>query len=84
MIREQETTAISGWPALWLLLGVAGFCGYTALHALKAEDWIFGLGFGFFFFVAVACLGGLFVVNPNQARVLQPSGWPACAGPTRS
>ena len=74
MIREQETSAISGWPALWLILATAGFCGYTAFHALRAGDLTFGLGFGFGFVVALVCLGGLFVVNPNQARVLQLSG----------
>jgi len=74
MIRERETAAISGWPALWLLLAVAAFSGYTAIHALQARDLTFGLAFGFVFVVSLVCLGGLFVVDPNQARVLQLFG----------
>ncbi len=74
MIRETETSAISGWPALWLLLAMAAFSAYTAIHALQAGDVSFGVIFAFVFVSALVCLGGLFVVNPNQARVLQLFG----------
>jgi regulator of protease activity HflC (stomatin/prohibitin superfamily) len=74
MIRERETAAVPGWPALWLLLGLAAFSAFTAVHAFRREDLVFGLVWTFVFVVSMFCLGGLFVVNPNEARVMQLFG----------
>lgn len=76
MIREKPTAAASGWLALALIIPVmivivAAIVGeargeevvawhIVALAALAAIDGI--------------CLGGLFVVNPNEGQVLQLFG----------
>jgi regulator of protease activity HflC (stomatin/prohibitin superfamily) len=74
MIRERDTAAVPGWPALWILLGLGAFSAYTAVHAFMRQDVVFGLVWVFLFVVSMVCLGGLFVVNPNEARVLQLFG----------
>ncbi len=74
MIREQETEGLPGWPVFWLILGLLVFSGYTAVHALSRQSVAFGLVWVALFVVAFVCLFGLFVVNPNEARVLQLFG----------
>jgi regulator of protease activity HflC (stomatin/prohibitin superfamily) len=74
MIREQETQGLSGWPVFWVLLGLLAFSGYTAIHALVGHDVGSGLVWLALFLVSFVCLFGLFVVNPNEARVLQLYG----------
>jgi regulator of protease activity HflC (stomatin/prohibitin superfamily) len=74
MIRERETSAVPGWPAFWLLLALGVGSGYTAIHAFRHEDVVFGLIWVFACLLAGFCLGGLFLVNPNEARVLQLFG----------
>jgi regulator of protease activity HflC (stomatin/prohibitin superfamily) len=74
MIREREYDALPGIPIALVLLGVALFSGYELIQALGAADargmlpvvgWLLLLVF------AVFLLAGLFVVNPNEAKVLQ-------------
>jgi len=81
MVREIRRTALSGWLALpaFLVLAVLSAGG---LVAAARYAWLAGaltalLGL----IVALVCLGGLFVVNPNEARVLQLFG--AYAGTVR-
>jgi hypothetical protein len=74
MIREKAFTAVSGWAALFVLL--AGLAGSTWLliAGIRGEQvlWIVTAGV----LVALDCLllGGLFVVNPNEGKVLQLFG----------
>jgi hypothetical protein len=74
MIREQQTEGLSGWPAFWVLLVLLAGSGYTAANALMRHDIAFGVVWVALFVVAFVCLFGLFVVNPNEARVLQLYG----------
>jgi len=57
---------------VFLVAGVAFF--RFAIFGFEAENVPLGLMWGFAGFVALFCLSGLFVVNPNEARVLQLFG----------
>ena len=74
MIREKEFAAVSGWAVVCLLLaGVAGSI-WLLISGIRGEhtEWIISA------FVALAVqmvlAAGLFVVNPNEAKVLQLFG----------
>jgi regulator of protease activity HflC (stomatin/prohibitin superfamily) len=74
MIRERDRWAVSGWVALWVLLALVVWCGYAAVHSLVGrEPWWAG-GWFLLEVASLVCLGGLFVVNPNEGRVLQLFG----------
>jgi ribosomal protein S15P/S13E len=77
MIREKQMSAPSGWLALALLLPLLLlFVALIVLEARQGPDaspwriiaYIVGIA------IDGACLGGLFVVNPNEAQVLQLFG----------
>jgi len=74
MIREQERSGLHGVPVL--LLGIAALAGciYGVIQAAQSraplEVVAFALGIGLSGFV----LAGLFVVNPNEGKVLQLFG----------
>ncbi len=78
MIREREYGAMSGWVALVILLAGAGFFVWQiiaraqVIHQPSQPMWfalsIVGL------LLCVFLLLGLFVVNPNEGKVLQLFG----------
>src|SRR5262245_21182197 len=74
MIRERERRAPSGWVMLPILLLLMAFAAYAAAteameaHPVKVVLWLF-VGA-----VATVWLFGVFVVNPNEGRVLQLFG----------
>jgi hypothetical protein len=78
MKRTVNTETVkSTLPGLLMLpvLLVAGAAFFRfAIFAFEAENVPLGLVWGFGGFVALFCLSGLFVVNPNEARVLQLFG----------
>ncbi len=74
MIRERDYGAVSGWAALVVLLAAAGFCLWQLILAIQdhRDPLIIACAIGFAF--SVFLLTGLFVVNPNEAKVLQLFG----------
>ena len=74
MIAEKEVKGISGWLMLILLVAILLSSITMLIRSITAEDeqnillWITVL------IVASICVGGLTVVNPNQARVFQLFG----------
>jgi ribosomal protein S15P/S13E len=74
MIREREYGAVSGLAALVVLLAVAGFCLWQLILAIQdhRDPLIIACAIGFAF--SAFLLTGLFVVNPNEAKVLQLFG----------
>lgn len=78
MINERERTASNGLLALLLLLVILGLSIWGLVTAIRGAEagggkflifvWVFIL------IVDSICLGGLFVVNPNQGVVLQLFG----------
>jgi len=74
MIRERQRSAASGWVMLPVLLVLAvGFLRFLYL-ALQAQSIGGALAAVILEVVTLVCLGGFFVVNPNEARVLQLFG----------
>jgi len=74
MIRENERTVPSGWGVLVVLLVVIGGAVYFLVDGSRNEAfWQIGLSV-FVLVVASALLPGLFVVNPNEGKVLQLMG----------
>jgi regulator of protease activity HflC (stomatin/prohibitin superfamily) len=74
MIRERERWVVSGWLALWVLLVLVVFPGYAAIRSFMEGTMGWGVAWGFLAVAATVCLFGLFIVNPNEGRVLQLFG----------
>ena len=74
MIREREYRGVPGLPMLLLLLAVVAACVYGIVEGAKADNLALALGLAATLLLAVFLLVGLFVVNPNEGRVLQLFG----------
>ena len=74
MIREVKTGAVSGFLALFMLLALTVFGGYSWYRVLLEGNggavvmWSFAIVFLIFLYF------GLFIVNPNEAKVMQLFG----------
>jgi regulator of protease activity HflC (stomatin/prohibitin superfamily) len=74
MIREREYAAPSGWLILVVLLVAMPLTLLAVPVAVgQGAPWL-AVAAMFPFAVEVVCLGGFFVVNPNEGRVLQLFG----------
>jgi len=76
MVREREQNGWPGVPILvfLLLLGVGLFANVVRLIAVRAHPGLIALTVVLSFLTWVFLMAGLFIVNPNQARVLQLFG----------
>jgi regulator of protease activity HflC (stomatin/prohibitin superfamily) len=74
MIRERVRSAPSGWAALAILLALLFLSGYSAIRAFIGLEMWTALAWVAAEVAVVVCLCGLFVVNPNEGRVLQLFG----------
>ena len=76
MVREREQNGWPGVPILvfLLLLGVGLFANVVRLIAVRAHPGLIALTIVLSFLTWVFLMAGLFIVNPNQARVLQLFG----------
>jgi hypothetical protein len=75
MIREIERSALSGWLALPVLLAVLVGSAFGFISAVQEPPDVWMLVFWVFvWLVDFTLLTGLFVVNPNEAKVLQLFG----------
>ncbi|HUD72371.1 MAG TPA: SPFH domain-containing protein [Dongiaceae bacterium] len=74
MIRESERRAVSGFAALALLLLLLAASGYGLVQGATGDDKPLILGSILVAILTLVGLGGLFVVNPNEGRVLQLFG----------
>ena len=74
MVREREHHGVPGLPFLLILLAVMAATFWTFLRAARADQMQVLVPALFAFFVEFLLLKGLFVVNPNEARVLQLFG----------
>ena len=91
MIREREVNALPGIPVLLVLLGVMAAAVYGFVDGASTADGAPGTptsvviqmaGAALVFVVSILLLVGLFMVNPNEARVLQLFG--AYVGTTKT
>jgi regulator of protease activity HflC (stomatin/prohibitin superfamily) len=74
MIQEQQRSAASGWLMLWVWLVAGGASLALAGMTFKNGEGPIGLVWLLAAIVALVCLGGLFIVNPNEGVVLQLFG----------
>jgi regulator of protease activity HflC (stomatin/prohibitin superfamily) len=74
MFREIEHKTVPGFTALILLIAASLLGGYALHNAVVAHGIAGMVGYGFLDLVVFICWGGLFMVNPNQAKVLQLFG----------
>jgi hypothetical protein len=74
MIREREVGTVPGIPAFLAMLAFLLFAGYAAIHSLVQKDVVSAVGWGIAEAVTFVCVFGLFMVAPNEGRVLQLFG----------
>jgi len=77
MIREKPMSAASGWLALAIFLPLLVLLvALIVLETRQGPDtspWVI-VGYSLATLAVAVCLGGLFVVNPNEGQVLQLFG----------
>jgi regulator of protease activity HflC (stomatin/prohibitin superfamily) len=74
MIRERQSAALSGWPVVGLGLPFLGYSIYSLVGAARRGDTAEVVLWLVLLILVGLVLGGLFVVHPNQAAVLQLFG----------
>jgi regulator of protease activity HflC (stomatin/prohibitin superfamily) len=74
MIQEREKAAVSGLLMLLGLIAVLFAAGYGVYREMSEADIVPGLAWLAVELVAAFLLAGLFMVNPNEGRVLQLFG----------
>jgi regulator of protease activity HflC (stomatin/prohibitin superfamily) len=74
MIRERENKGLPGLPMLLVLLTVSGLCVWGIVAGARSESDGMVLLSAAALLVTIFLLAGLFVVNPNEGRVLQLFG----------
>jgi len=74
MIRERVRDVFSGWLVLPLLLAAIGLLIYLLVGAARAGNMLVGLLCALGIFVGLVMLAGFFIINPNEAKVLQLFG----------
>jgi regulator of protease activity HflC (stomatin/prohibitin superfamily) len=74
MIREQKYEAVAGLPMLLLFLVVGGLEIAGFINGVGEGSVLLALGSAIAFVLTIFLAAGLFVVNPNEGRVLQLFG----------
>jgi regulator of protease activity HflC (stomatin/prohibitin superfamily) len=74
MIRERERNGVAGLPFLVLLLLVGAICIYLIVDGAREMEPFVSVVGGLGIAGTLFLMTGLFVVNPNEARVLQLFG----------
>ncbi|MGE0042004.1 MAG: SPFH domain-containing protein [Vicinamibacterales bacterium] len=74
MTRERDAHGIPGLPTLLVLLAVLGGLGWALFTAIRAQEPVLVVAAVVGLVVTAALLAGLFMVNPNEAKVLQLFG----------
>jgi regulator of protease activity HflC (stomatin/prohibitin superfamily) len=74
MIRESQHSAVSGWVVLAVTLAVKAAAIYALLDAARRQDLLVIVIAVLVLGVTSFVLAGLFVINPNEGKVLQLFG----------
>ncbi len=74
MLREKEVQGFSGWAMLILLIAALAGAVTMFVSAVQAADAFSIVLWVLVELVILICFGGLTIVNPNEARVLQLFG----------
>lgn len=71
MIREHETVALPGLPVLVGAVALIFFSGYEIVAGAREASASMIVGWSLILVAAIITITGLFVVNPNEGKVLQ-------------
>ena len=71
MIREHENAAVPGLPVLLGGIGLIGVSIYQIIQGAKDASPLMIIGWMLVLVGSIVLLAGLFVVNPNEGKVLQ-------------
>ncbi|HEY0875505.1 MAG TPA: SPFH domain-containing protein [Vicinamibacterales bacterium] len=71
MIREREIRPIAGIPVLLVLLAAIGFFIWGFIDAGRADEYWLVAVYVLATVVAIFLMAGVFIVNPNEGKVLQ-------------
>ena len=74
MIREINRRVGAGLPALFILIALTGALGYALYREITAERAVMVVVLAVALNAVLVAFGGLFVVNPNEGKVLQLFG----------
>jgi regulator of protease activity HflC (stomatin/prohibitin superfamily) len=74
MIRERENSVLSGLPLLLALIAIAAFCTWGIVSGARDESVPLLVGSAVALLLTGFLMAGVFVVNPNEGRVLQLFG----------
>ena len=74
MIREKEFGAVSGWVTVFLLLAAGGASVWWLISGIRASHAVWIISALVALALQMVLAAGLFVVNPNEAKVLQLFG----------
>jgi regulator of protease activity HflC (stomatin/prohibitin superfamily) len=74
MIQEREAKGVNGLPMLAILLLGLLLSLYGGIRSIVTEEIALGVGSGIALLLCILGLIGLFIVNPNEGKVLQLFG----------
>jgi len=74
MIKERVRKAISGWLAIAVFPPLLGVSVFTMIRAIIADNPMVAVPAGILGLIFLVCMFGLFMVNPNEGKVLQLFG----------
>lgn len=74
MIREKESQAVAGLPVLFVLLIILGLCAYGIVRGAVSGSLAMILTSAILLACDIIALCGLFMVNPNEGRLVQLFG----------
>jgi regulator of protease activity HflC (stomatin/prohibitin superfamily) len=74
MIREKAIAALSGWAAVFLLIAAAAATVWLLITGIRDRQAVWIISALVALAVEAVLAAGLFVVNPNEAKVLQLFG----------
>ena len=74
MIRERENRGIPGLPVLLALIAIIGLCVWGVVDGARDQSPVAIVGWIVALVFVVFLMAGVFVVNPNEGRVLQLFG----------
>lgn len=73
-VREQEYDGIPGLPVVMAVLAASGGLVWTMVQGARSDEPAFIIGAGAGLLAVLFIAAGLFMVNPNEGRVLQLFG----------
>ena len=74
MIREKKKTVLSGYLMIVVLAVAQLLLAYIAIKALQSLSFPLAIASFIASIIVLICWAGLFLVHPNEAKVLQLFG----------